>query len=113
MIVPESELKKSGVTCQFIYVQSQQRLHSERIDHVFSSFCSHTNDIVRLFLFQGTNYVDENVTANKEYEYRVSAVNDAGAGEPSDSSGTIAAKPEKGETHRQVEMVRWMNSLIG
>ncbi len=33
----------------------------------------------------------------KEYEYRVSAVNEAGPGEPSDSSVSIAAKPEKGK----------------
>ena len=51
------------------------------------------------FFFQGTSYVDENVTANKEYEYRVTAVNDAGPGEPSDSSAGIVAKPEKGTDH--------------
>ena len=52
---------------------------------------------IPLFVVQGTNYVDENVTPNKEYEYRVKAVNEAGEGEPSDSSGNIAAKPEKGK----------------
>ncbi|CAF4237342.1 unnamed protein product, partial [Adineta steineri] len=46
-------------------------------------------------LHKGTNFVDENVTAMKEYEYRVSAVNEAGPGEPSSSSGGIAARPEK------------------
>jgi hypothetical protein len=37
------------------------------------------------------------VTANKEYEYRVLAVNEAGPGEASDSSGNIVAKPENGK----------------
>ena len=49
-----------------------------------------------MFFFQDTNFVDENVKAMKEYEYRVIAVNEAGPGEPSDSSGNIAARPEKG-----------------
>ncbi|CAF1068172.1 unnamed protein product, partial [Rotaria sordida] len=46
-------------------------------------------------IHKDTNFVDENVTANKEYEYRISAVNEAGPGEPSESSGSIAARPEK------------------
>ena len=50
-----------------------------------------------LFLLQERNFVDNNVTANKEYEYRVMAVNKAGPGEPSDSSDGIIAKPEKGK----------------
>jgi hypothetical protein len=37
------------------------------------------------------------VTPNKEYEYRVTAVNDEGPGEPSDASSGIFAKPEKGK----------------
>jgi hypothetical protein len=53
--------------------------------------------ILSLLLFQGTNFVDDNVTPNKEYEYRVTAVNDEGPGEPSDSSSGIFAKPEKGK----------------
>ncbi|CAF1142161.1 unnamed protein product [Rotaria sordida] len=52
-------------------------------------------DINRGDLHKGTNFVDDNVTPNKEYEYRVTAVNEAGPGEPSDSSGGIVAKPEK------------------
>ena len=32
----------------------------------------------------------------KEYEYRVIAINDAGEGEPSSSSVSIPARPEKG-----------------
>ncbi|CAF4536552.1 unnamed protein product [Rotaria sp. Silwood1] len=52
-------------------------------------------DINRGDLHKGTNFVDNNVTPNKEYEYRVTAVNEAGPGEPSDSSGGIVAKPEK------------------
>ncbi|CAF4579023.1 unnamed protein product [Rotaria sp. Silwood1] len=52
-------------------------------------------DINRGDLQKGTNFVDNNVTPNKEYEYRVTAVNEAGPGEPSDSSGGIVAKPEK------------------
>ncbi len=50
-----------------------------------------------LSFFQGTNFVDDTVSPNKEYEYRVTAVNDAGPGEPSESSGDIYAKPEKGK----------------
>ena len=58
-----------------------------------------TTYVTILIVFQATSFVDENVTAMKEYEYRVTAVNDAGPGEPSDSSGNISARPEKGNSN--------------
>lgn len=42
-----------------------------------------------------THFYDEKVTAGKEYEYRVSAINEEGEGEHSDASVTLPAKPEK------------------
>ena len=62
--------------------------------------------------FQGTNFVDNNVTANKEYEYRVSAVNEAGPGEPSDPSEVLAAKPEKGKIDCYINQIRNRNECI-
>ncbi|XP_023931299.1 twitchin isoform X3 [Lingula anatina] len=38
-------------------------------------------------------FTDDRVTAGREYEYRVSAVNKGGSSEPSQTSGPIAAKP--------------------
>jgi len=47
-----------------------------------------TKDPVR-----STDYLDEKVSEGREYEYRVTAVNAAGQGKPSDASLSIAAKP--------------------
>ena len=41
-------------------------------------------------------FEDTKVTANKEYEYRVTAINEAGPSEPSVPSKPITAKPAKG-----------------
>jgi hypothetical protein len=46
-------------------------------------------------LSQGTNFVDEKVLPRKEYEYRVTATNEGGESDPSESSGLIKARPEK------------------
>jgi len=46
-------------------------------------------------LIKDTNYTDEKVQSGKEYEYRVSAINEEGESEPSSSSVNIPAKPEK------------------
>lgn len=44
----------------------------------------------------GTEFNDDHVQAGHEYEYRVSAVNAAGVGKPSDTSSAFVAKPMKG-----------------
>lgn len=41
------------------------------------------------------SFIDKKVTANAPYEYRVKAVNLAGPGKPSASTGTVLAKPEQ------------------
>lgn len=43
-----------------------------------------------------TEFNDDHVQAGHEYEYRVSAVNAAGVGKPSDTSSVFVAKPMKG-----------------
>lgn len=40
-------------------------------------------------------YYDDHVTEGHQYEYRVSAINAAGAGKPSDTSSVFTAKPMK------------------
>lgn len=40
-------------------------------------------------------YYDDHVTEGHQYEYRVSAINAAGAGKPSETSSVITAKPMK------------------
>lgn len=41
-------------------------------------------------------YFDDRVQEGHQYEYRVAAVNAAGAGKPSDTSNVFIAKPMKG-----------------
>lgn len=45
---------------------------------------------------QACQFTDDTVTDGHQYEYRVIARNAAGAGQPSDSSKPITAKPMKG-----------------
>ncbi len=42
------------------------------------------------------SFVDDKVLPRKDYEYRVIAVNEGGESEPSESSGFITARPDKG-----------------
>ncbi|CAH2099215.1 unnamed protein product [Euphydryas editha] len=52
-------------------------------------------------------YNDDRVQEGHQYEYRVSAVNAAGAGQPSDPSNVIIAKPMKEKPKL------WLDSLVG
>lgn len=45
---------------------------------------------------RGQDYYDDRVQEGHQYEYRVSAVNAAGNGKPSDTSNVFIAKPMKG-----------------
>lgn len=44
---------------------------------------------------KGVEFEDEHVSEGHQYEYRVSAVNAAGAGKPSETSSVFTAKPMK------------------
>ena len=45
---------------------------------------------------QHTDFTDTSVVEFHQYEYRVTAINAAGPGSPSDPSLTVTAKPMKG-----------------
>lgn len=62
--------------------------------------------------FQGCEYDDKKVTKEKEYEYRVIAINDAGPSEPSVASKPIQAKPEKGQ-YIIIIVVEMVNKWLG
>lgn len=47
-------------------------------------------------MFQNLEYYDDHVLEGHQYEYRVTAINAAGHGKPSDTSVPITAKPMRG-----------------
>jgi hypothetical protein len=47
-------------------------------------------------MFQHLEYYDDHVIEGRQYEYRVTAINAAGHGKPSDTSAAITAKPMRG-----------------
>ena len=50
-----------------------------------------------MILLQTPQFKDEKVQPGKEYEYRVSAINEGGESEPSENSNPIKAKKLKGK----------------
>uniref|UniRef100_A0A0N5AQN4 non-specific serine/threonine protein kinase n=1 Tax=Syphacia muris TaxID=451379 RepID=A0A0N5AQN4_9BILA len=53
---------------------------------------------------KGTSFYDDRVQKGRTYEYRVTAVNKAGSGKPSDSSGPITAKPMFEAPHFDIDI---------
>lgn len=51
---------------------------------------------ILIYLKQHLEYYDDHVTEGRQYEYRVTAINAAGAGKPSDTSNIFTAKPMRG-----------------
>lgn len=57
--------------------------------------CIHSN--INIFVcFQMCEFYDDHVHEGKQYEYRVSAINAAGSGKPSDISDIYTAKLMRG-----------------
>lgn len=45
-----------------------------------------------IFMFSGVKYVVKEVTEGAQYEFRVSAINESGSGDPSNPSAIVCAK---------------------
>lgn len=74
----------------------------ERRDKATGRWIKLNKDPVR-----NNEYTDERVQEGHQYEYRVSAVNAAGPGKPSDASNVFTAKPMKEKPKL------WLDGLIG
>jgi fatty acid desaturase len=58
-------------------------------------------------VFQHLEYYDDHVQEGHQYEYRVTAINAAGHGKPSDTSSAITAKPMRGI----VDPLSWLKCM--
>ncbi len=68
----------------------------------FQSGALVSSQMTKLTAKQVPSFVDDKVLPRKDYEYRVFAVNEGGESEPSDSSGLITARPEKGKLRSRI-----------
>lgn len=94
----ETEEGYNGVDClewcQWTYRRLVKKKQADLVSYMYlctyiAYFCSPNSDI---YVFSDVKYAVKEVTEGAEYEFRVSAINESGSGDPSPPSAMVCAK---------------------